>query len=379
MFSLSMDERGRSANDEGDGAQEVFLDRLGVPRTPDGDDDALRAPVQASDTGVMGFELALSSHSRSSTGTSSHRSAGRNAPTTQAGIRTAQNSTSRSTTASTHAARLAVNWSPRLPRQRRRSRSSSTTTRRATTASAPRSVSTAREHREPARRTRRSRVQHGRKDAGAASPSSPDSRANSLDDRWVAPEGTSASKRRRREPRAVRRLVRGPRRPIQGKSARNGATRRPSAFAIPGVEFGNVLVTVPAAAWLQDGPFEGVPRLGPAAAHDYVAFYAWLRECLRGGRSRPPQDAQEPQMASGKTVGLNAERARPAVDDLPNVYPYIVNNPGEGAGQASVVRRYRRLPHASDAERRRVRGTRRTSRNSRASICETGMEDARSG
>jgi len=31
MFSLSMDERGRSANDEGDGAQEVFLDRLSVP------------------------------------------------------------------------------------------------------------------------------------------------------------------------------------------------------------------------------------------------------------------------------------------------------------------------------------------------------------
>jgi len=70
MFSLSMDERGRSADDEGSSAEDVFLDRLGVPVLQTV--TTMRSPsrYESSDTGVMGFELALSrSRCRSSTGT----------------------------------------------------------------------------------------------------------------------------------------------------------------------------------------------------------------------------------------------------------------------------------------------------------------------
>ncbi len=39
----------------------------------------------------------------------------------------------------------------------------------------------------------------------------------------------------------------------------------------------------------------------------------------------------------GKTVGLNGESAPDQlVDDVPNVYPYIVNNPGEGPRPSAV-------------------------------------------
>ncbi|MFB6090843.1 MAG: cobaltochelatase subunit CobN, partial [Halobellus sp.] len=59
MFSLSMDERGRDADDEGS-AEEVFLDRLGVPVIQTVTTMRSRSRYGASDTGVMGFELALS-------------------------------------------------------------------------------------------------------------------------------------------------------------------------------------------------------------------------------------------------------------------------------------------------------------------------------
>ncbi|PSQ32447.1 cobaltochelatase subunit CobN, partial [Halobacteriales archaeon SW_10_68_16] len=60
MFSLSMDERGRSASDEGESAEDVFLDRLGVPVIQTVTTMRSRSRYQGSDTGVMGFELALS-------------------------------------------------------------------------------------------------------------------------------------------------------------------------------------------------------------------------------------------------------------------------------------------------------------------------------
>jgi cobaltochelatase CobN len=65
--------------------------------------------------------------------------------------------------------------------------------------------------------------------------------------------------------------------------------------------------------------------------HDYVAFYAWLREQFEADAVVHLGTHGSLEWLPGKTVGLNGESAPDQlVDDLPNVYPYIVNNPGEG-------------------------------------------------
>ncbi len=65
--------------------------------------------------------------------------------------------------------------------------------------------------------------------------------------------------------------------------------------------------------------------------HDYVAFYAWLRESFEADAVVHLGTHGSLEWLPGKTVGLNGESAPDQlVSDLPNVYPYIINNPGEG-------------------------------------------------
>lgn len=146
MFSLSMDERGRSASDEGDGAEEVFLDRLSVPVIQTVTTMRSRSRYEASDTGVMGFELALSVALPEFDGNViTHPISGKERTDDAADIGSAPNSTFRSTIESStpRDSRLAGQTSDTHQIRRKRSPSSSTTTRRATTASERRSVSTA--------------------------------------------------------------------------------------------------------------------------------------------------------------------------------------------------------------------------------------------
>jgi len=65
--------------------------------------------------------------------------------------------------------------------------------------------------------------------------------------------------------------------------------------------------------------------------HDYYAFYGWLRNSFETDAVVHLGTHGSLEWLPGKTVGLNGESAPDQlIDDIPNVYPYIVNNPGEG-------------------------------------------------
>ncbi|MEF8856094.1 MAG: cobaltochelatase subunit CobN, partial [Haloplanus sp.] len=111
MFSLSMDERGRAADDEGDGAADVFLDRLGVPVVQTVTTMRSRSRYEQSDTGVMGFELALSVALPEFDGNViTHPISGKERTADEADIGSAPKQHFPIDDRVDHAARLAVNW-----------------------------------------------------------------------------------------------------------------------------------------------------------------------------------------------------------------------------------------------------------------------------
>jgi cobaltochelatase CobN len=152
-----------------------------------------------------------------------------------------------------------------------------------------------------------------------------------LDDRWVAPEDvrelsvdTVAPGRYRDWWGALDEGLREAVREEWGEPP-----DRP--FAIPGVEFGNVLVTVQPPRGFGMDPSKVYHDSDLQPPHDYVAFYGWLREEFSADAVVHLGTHGSLEWLPGKTVGLDGASAPDGlVDDLPNVYPYIVNNPGEG-------------------------------------------------
>lgn len=103
-------------------------------------------------------------------------------------------------------------------------------------------------------------------------------------------------------------------------------------FAIPSVRFGNVCVAIQpargyninAAATYHD------PSLPPP--HNYLAFHAWARDDFRADAVVHVGKHGNLEWLPGKALALS-DSCWPeiALGALPNVYPFIVNDPGEGA------------------------------------------------
>jgi cobaltochelatase CobN len=336
MFSLSMDERGRSASDEGNSAEDVFLDRLGVPVLQTVTTMRSRSRYESSDTGVMGFELALSVALPEFDGNViTHPISGKERTADEAGIGSAPKHHFPIEDRVDHATRLAVNW--------------------------------ARLRHTPNEEKRIAVVLHNYPPSddgigtafGLDSPESTvnlleelDARGYDLDDetpddgqhlvdtltsqltlenRWVAPEDVRersvdvvstdqygewfASADDRFQEHVVEEWGDVPDRP----------------FAIPGTEFGNVLVTVQPPRGFGMDPSKVYHDSDLQPPHDYYAFYGWLRNTFEADAVVHLGTHGSLEWLPGKTVGLNGASAPDQlIDDLPNVYPYIVNNPGEG-------------------------------------------------
>ncbi|MGE4220762.1 MAG: cobaltochelatase subunit CobN, partial [Alphaproteobacteria bacterium] len=103
------------------------------------------------------------------------------------------------------------------------------------------------------------------------------------------------------------------------------------AFAIPAFRCGGVAVALqPSRA----------PGLDPTATyhsgdlvppHGYLAFYAWLREGFRADAVLHMGKHGNLEWLPGKALALSAECfPEAALGPLPHVYPFIVNDPGEG-------------------------------------------------
>jgi cobaltochelatase CobN len=100
---------------------------------------------------------------------------------------------------------------------------------------------------------------------------------------------------------------------------------------IPAVQYGNILFTPqPSRGWEQDAKklYHDVTL---APHHQYVAFYLWLKNEFQADAVAHIGTHGTHEWLSGKEVGFTDEDpAEALIQDLPNIYPYIVDDVGEG-------------------------------------------------
>jgi cobaltochelatase CobN len=102
-------------------------------------------------------------------------------------------------------------------------------------------------------------------------------------------------------------------------------------FPIPGLELGNVFVGIqpPRGFGVDRRAIFHSPDLPPP--HFYLAYYQWIRDVFGAHAIIHLGKHGNLEWLPGKGIGLSA-RCYPevALGALPNIYPFIVNNPGEG-------------------------------------------------
>ncbi|MFB6068978.1 MAG: cobaltochelatase subunit CobN, partial [Halobacterium sp.] len=335
MFSLSMSERGRAASDEGEGAEEIFLTELGVPVLQAITTMRSRSRYERSDTGVMGFELALSVALPEFDGNViTHPISGKERMDDEAGIGSAPKQHFPIDDRVDHVARLAVNWARlrHLPNEEK-------------------DVAVVLHNYPPS-------------DDGIGTAfglDSPESTVNlldeldargyavddypadgeelidrltsqlTLDSRWVAPEDVRERSVDVVDPDRYAEWFADADDRFRENVVDEWGDPPDRPFAVPGVEYGNVLVTVQPPRGFGMEPSKVYHDSDLQPPHDYYAFYAWLRESFEADAVVHLGTHGSLEWLPGKTVGLDGESAPDQLlDDLPNVYPYIINNPGEG-------------------------------------------------
>ena len=336
MFSLSMDERGRSASDEGDSAEDVFLDRLGVPVLQTITTMRSRSRYEASDTGVMGFELALSVALPEFDGNViTHPISGKERMDDAADIGSAPKHHFPIENRVDHAARLAVNWA------RLRHLDNDEKNVAVVLHNYPPSddgIGTAFGLDSPESTINLLDELDARGyDLGNDQPASGQQLIDTLtsqltlDNRWVAPEDVRDCSVDVVATDQYREWFADADERFQENIVEEWGDPPDRPFAIPGAEFGNVLVTVQPPRGFGMDPAKVYHDSDLQPPHDYYAFYAWLRNSFEADAVVHLGTHGSLEWLPGKTVGLNGASAPDQlIGDLPNVYPYIVNNPGEG-------------------------------------------------
>ncbi|MBO4798583.1 MAG: cobaltochelatase subunit CobN, partial [Candidatus Methanomethylophilaceae archaeon] len=100
---------------------------------------------------------------------------------------------------------------------------------------------------------------------------------------------------------------------------------------IPGIVFGNILVTVqPVRSWPdQADRMCHDPELYPP--HQYLAFYRWLSEDFGADAVIHMGTHGTLEWLPGRSAGLSSKCCPSYVQDgLANIYPYLIDDPGEG-------------------------------------------------
>ncbi len=102
-------------------------------------------------------------------------------------------------------------------------------------------------------------------------------------------------------------------------------------IVIPAVRYGNVLFTPqPSKGWEQDANklYHDV-TIPPH--HQYIAFYLWLKKGFKADAVAHIGTHGTHEWLSGKEVGFtNEDPPEALIQDMPNIYPYIVDDVGEG-------------------------------------------------
>lgn len=106
----------------------------------------------------------------------------------------------------------------------------------------------------------------------------------------------------------------------------------PSTLAIPGISLGNIFVGIqPARGYDLDPSLNyHAPDLEPT--HAYLAFYEWLRQSFAAQAIVHLGKHGNLEWLPGKSVALSQDcYPEVALGPLPHLYPFIVNDPGEGS------------------------------------------------
>ncbi|MDW8135470.1 MAG: cobaltochelatase subunit CobN [Thermodesulfobacterium sp.] len=102
-------------------------------------------------------------------------------------------------------------------------------------------------------------------------------------------------------------------------------------FIIPAINYGNILLTPqPSKAWEQ-ALEKAYHQNTLAPHHQYIAFYLWLKKEFQADAVIHLGTHGTHEWFPGKEVGFTAwDDPEVLIQDLPNIYPYIVDNVGEG-------------------------------------------------
>ncbi|MDF5707343.1 MAG: cobaltochelatase subunit CobN [Nostoc sp. S4] len=107
----------------------------------------------------------------------------------------------------------------------------------------------------------------------------------------------------------------------------------PSAsFPVPGIQLGNIFVGIQPSRGYDNDPSLNyhAPDLEPT--HAYLAFYYWVRECFGADAVVHVGKHGNLEWLPGKSVALSSNcYPEVAFGALPHLYPFIVNDPGEGS------------------------------------------------
>ncbi|XZN92301.1 MAG: cobaltochelatase subunit CobN [Microcoleus sp.] len=103
-------------------------------------------------------------------------------------------------------------------------------------------------------------------------------------------------------------------------------------FPIPGIQFGNVFVGIQPSRGYEIDPSLNyhAPDLEPT--HNYLAYYYWLRQNFGSQAIIHAGKHGNLEWLPGKSVALSSNcYPEVALGAMPNFYPFIVNDPGEGS------------------------------------------------
>ncbi len=100
---------------------------------------------------------------------------------------------------------------------------------------------------------------------------------------------------------------------------------------IPGIINGNIFIGLQPPRGFGEDPAKIYHSPDAAPPHHYLAYYRWLRDDFKADAVMHIGKHGSLEWLPGKSVGLSAGCYPDlAISDLPNIYPYIINNPGEG-------------------------------------------------
>jgi len=100
---------------------------------------------------------------------------------------------------------------------------------------------------------------------------------------------------------------------------------------IPGLINGNIFIGLQPPRGFLDDPAAIYHSPDHPIPHQYYSYYRWIRDVFRANAVMHIGKHGSLEWLPGKSAGLS-ESCFPdiAISDLPNIYPYIINNPGEG-------------------------------------------------